>query len=387
MVTKTEHPFLYEIKTKKISDISSFEDSRLKKAGVFLPECEFSYREKLSEAGWEPRNLYVSDFIEGEQETITTNEISKIAVKRRDHVFNAAVYVMNTLYGEDCAGAKFKKDYSSNSGYEGFRLFRREIKVLCRYSSIKESDLIKKFKKPEKSPGDRIVMSKQSGKDIVNVSSQETMSSTQLAELLGKQKKHIHEKIKKMFPDKIDGRIIRPSFDSRGYVVEYHLPELESKMFVAKEDINYLEKITRFWIDRGKTPQLPNFNDPVIAARAWADQKEARQIAEKTVKEQAQKVAALDRIAMADGAMNITVAAKHLQIQPRKDLFPYLSQHSWIYRRAGSKNWTAYQEKIKQGLLKHKITTQIVDGDERIHQQILVTPKGLAKLSEAFSDA
>ncbi len=73
-----------------------------------------------------------------------------------------------------------------------------------------------------------------------------------LAELLDKQKKHVNESIRKMFSDKIDGQIIRPSLDSRGYVVDYHLPELESKMFVAKHDINYLQKITEFWISKGK---------------------------------------------------------------------------------------------------------------------------------------
>ena len=82
----------------------------------------------------------------------------------------------------------------------------------------------------------------------------ETMTSTQLAEMLGYEKKEINRKIKEMFRDKIDGGKIPPSLDSRGYVTEYHLPELESKMFVAKYDINYLETITQFWIDRNKTP-------------------------------------------------------------------------------------------------------------------------------------
>ena len=90
-----------------------------------------------------------------------------------------------------------------------------------------------------------------------NPATVKTMTSTQLAEMLGKQKKHIHEKIKKMFSEKIDGQIIRPSLDSRGYVAEYHLPELESKMFVAQEDINYLEKITQFWIDQNSKALSP----------------------------------------------------------------------------------------------------------------------------------
>jgi phage antirepressor YoqD-like protein len=158
-------------------------------------------------------------------------------------------------------------------------------------------------------------------------------------------------------------------------------------MFVAKKDISYLEKITRFWIDRGNHAQLPNFNDPVIAARAWADQKEARQIAEETVNAQAPKVAALDRIATADGSMNITAAAKHLQLRP-KDLFGWLSANKWIYRRNGNKSYLAYQNRIHQGVMEHKITSYINgDGIEQIHEQARVTPKGIVKLAETFETA
>lgn len=214
--------------------------------------------------------------------------------------------------------------------------------------------------------------------------STETMSSTQLASLLHKEKKEVNRDIKKMFQGKIDGGIITPSLDSRGYVTDFYLPELESKMFVAKKDINYLEKITRFWIDRNNLAQLPNFNDPVIAARAWADQKEARQIAEETVRAQAPKAAALDCLSTADGSMNLTASAKHLQVGPKK-LIQYLSCKKWIYKRAGGKNWLGYQRRVRQGLLEHKVSIFLIaDGTERVSEQVRVTPKGLAKLSEIF---
>lgn len=88
--------------------------------------------------------------------------------------------------------------------------------------------------------------------DLIVAEKQETMTSSQLAELLGKEKKEINRNIKAMFGDEIDGGRIPPSLDSRGYVIDYHLPELESKMFVAKHDISYLKKITQFWIDNKK---------------------------------------------------------------------------------------------------------------------------------------
>lgn len=60
---------------------------------------------------------------------------------------------------------------------------------------------------------------------------------------------------------------------------------------------------------------------------------------ESKVGELAPKAEALDRIADAEGTMNPTVAAKNLQVQP-KQLFDWMRQHGWIYRRPGSSRVT-----------------------------------------------
>ena len=68
------------------------------------------------------------------------------------------------------------------------------------------------------------------------------------------------------------------------------------------------------------------------------------------------KANALDRLVDADGAMNLTNSAKHLQMRPC-DLTKALSLNKWIYRRVGGKSWVAYQDKLQQGLLIHKVAT------------------------------
>lgn len=96
----------------------------------------------------------------------------------------------------------------------------------------------------------------------------------------------------------------------------------------------------------------------------------------------APKVEALERISVADGSMCITDAAKTLQIQP-KELFGWLSTNQWIYRRPGSAEWTAYQDKLQRGVLEHKINTvHRGDGSEKITTRVLVTSKGLAALAQ-----
>ncbi len=78
----------------------------------------------------------------------------------------------------------------------------------------------------------------------------ETMTSSQFAEMTGREKKSINRKIRELFAAEIDGNIIAPSLDTRGYVDEYLLPETESIMLAAKLDNTYLRKIADFWKNR-----------------------------------------------------------------------------------------------------------------------------------------
>lgn len=115
----------------------------------------------------------------------------------------------------------------------------------------------------------------------------------------------------------------------------------------------------------------------------------AMKVAEATVERQkaqiaamAPKVEALDRIATADGSLNLTEAAKALQMRP-KDLFDYLQRHGWIYRRAGGQAFLGYQSKTTAGLLEHKITTILkADGSEKVTEQVRVTARGLSRLAQ-----
>jgi len=87
------------------------------------------------------------------------------------------------------------------------------------------------------------------------------------------------------------------------------------------------------------------------------------------------------RYGYADGLTCMTNAAKDLQVQPQA-LIRFMSKSRWIYKRAGSKTWTAYQDKIQQGLMSHKSTTVTTsDGREKTVDQALLTAKGIAKLS------
>lgn len=126
-------------------------------------------------------------------------------------------------------------------------------------------------------------------------------------------------------------------------------------------------------------------SDPAVV-RGWLLTYTERVISlEHQVKEMQPDVIAFHRIAKSEGGSCITDVAKDLQIRP-KNLFNYLSANSWIYRRAGGKGWLAYQNKIQQGVLEHKVTTvSRSDGTEKIVERVLVTPKGLTALSKLLN--
>jgi anti-repressor protein len=97
----------------------------------------------------------------------------------------------------------------------------------------------------------------------------------------------------------------------------------------------------------------------------------------------APKAAALDLIADKSGAENISTTAKGLRIRPG-ELFTFLNNKGWVYRAHDGAPWRAYQAKIDAGYLVVRETPDKTR-DDRTFMQVLVTPKGRAKLAEMLT--
>lgn len=124
-----------------------------------------------------------------------------------------------------------------------------------------------------------------------------------------------------------------------------------------------------------------DLNDPAALRNLLLTYSEKAEVLEKRVQELLPSQEALQRISEADGSLCITDAAKALQMRP-KDLFDWLRQNGWIYRRPGAAHDLGYQSKTATGLLEHKVTTVLrADGSEKVTEQVRVTPKGLTKLA------
>lgn len=175
------------------------------------------------------------------------------------------------------------------------------------------------------------------------------------------------------------GRVI-----NGGKAKEFYLNRKQAIFITAKSETKEATEITIEIIERFEAYERGEINQFQIpqsyseALRLAADQAE-------TIKVLQPKADGYDLIATSDGSMCITDTAKHLQMKP-KALFDYLKMNGWIYRRAGGKNWIAYQDKLQQGVLEHKVSQMFTnDGESKIREQVLVTPKGIARLAQIFS--
>lgn len=150
------------------------------------------------------------------------------------------------------------------------------------------------------------------------------------------------------------------------------------------EAFNALEAECRRIANSGPSVDL---NDPAALRGLLLTYSEKAEVLERRVQELLPSQEALQRISEADGSLCVTDAAKALQMRP-KDLFAWLRQNGWIYRRPGTSHDLGYQSKTAAGLLEHKITTVLrADGSEKVTEQVRVTPKGLTKLATFIKPA
>jgi phage regulator Rha-like protein len=113
-----------------------------------------------------------------------------------------------------------------------------------------------------------------------------TMSSTEIAELTGKEKTNIHRDIKAQLlvglyglkddsylnDNKIQGITI--VIDNRDYWSEVLLDKYHTDILISGYEVKYRAAIVKRWheLEQRNHIVMPNFSDPAAAAIAWAEQ-------------------------------------------------------------------------------------------------------------------
>lgn len=221
----------------------------------------------------------------------------------------------------------------------------------------------------------------------------QTMSSREIADLTGKRHDHVMRDIRDMLTQ-LHGQGGVPKFgdtcrnDQNGqeYPI-FNLPKRETLILVSGYNLEMRARIIDRWqeLEAAHQPDpMRLLNDPAAMRGILLDYTEKVIALQGEVEEMRPQVEALERIAVSDGSMCITDAAKTLQVQP-KALFQFLDSHRWIYTRQGDNTRIAYQPKLQTGLLEHKTTVVTrSDGSEKTTTQVRVTAKGLARLAREF---
>ncbi|MCW4596773.1 phage antirepressor KilAC domain-containing protein [Pasteurella multocida subsp. multocida] len=227
-----------------------------------------------------------------------------------------------------------------------------------------------------------------------------TMSSREIAELVGKR----HGNVKRTIETLIKNGVIRNTqiefsekINNLGlpqkiseYVFSGEQGKRDSIIVVAQLCPEFTARLVDRWQElenqiRQPLDPMQMLNDPRTLRGLLDNYTEKVLVLEHKVEEMKPTVAAFDRIATrAEGSMCITDSAKHLGVKP-KFLFDFLSSQKWIYKRPGNSNWIAYQDKLQQLLLEHKIHVAMRDdGTEKVCERVLITAKGLTKLAKIF---
>ena len=212
-----------------------------------------------------------------------------------------------------------------------------------------------------------------------------TMSSREIADIAQARHNDVIATIVRLF----DKGLLRSSRKTRqeatgGRPIEvFDLIERDVYLVISGYNDEVRARIIDRWqeLESRKPDPMEVLSNPALLRQALLGYSEQVIALQKQNTEMTPKAEALDRISTANGSLCITDAAKSLQVQPKK-LFQLMNQKGWIYRRTGKASWIAHQEKIKQLLLEHKITTvERDDGTEKITEQVRVTPKGMTRLA------
>lgn len=108
---------------------------------------------------------------------------------------------------------------------------------------------------------------------------------------------------------------------------------------------------------------LPDFNNPVIAARAWADAMEKKQLAESQVKELAPKAEFYDTVADSESLMSMADTCKILDMGiGRNKLFALLREKGIL-----QKDNMPYQRFVDAGYFK------VIEGKYEVNENVVVT--------------
>nr|WP_287838013.1 phage antirepressor KilAC domain-containing protein [Halomonas sp.] len=160
----------------------------------------------------------------------------------------------------------------------------------------------------------------------------------------------------------------------------YHVNKRDSYVVVAQLSPEFTARLVDRWQELEAGNALPDFSNPVIAARAWADAKESEQKALAQLEASKPAVEFVDRYVSADsGNKGFRQVAKLLKANER-ELRAFLADHKIMYRLGGE--WMPYQQHIDAG--RFVVKTGVAENDHAFNTAKF-TPKGINWLASLWN--
>lgn len=213
------------------------------------------------------------------------------------------------------------------------------------------------------------------------------MTSRQIAELTGKRHDHVMRDIKNML-EVLEKDV--PSFggiylDSYGREKPcYELDEEHTLCLTSGYSVTQRMAIIREWKalkEQTAVVALPNFNNPVEAARAWANEVEAKQEAQLLLEQAKPSVEFVDNYVEASELLGFRQVSKLTGVK-EPALRKFLVDSRIMYKLNG--DWTAYQEHINSGMFETKVG---VTTGRRSYVNCKFTTQGLTWITRKLQDA
>jgi phage antirepressor YoqD-like protein len=224
--------------------------------------------------------------------------------------------------------------------------------------------------------------------DLIRTNQAPTMTSREMADLVEKR----HDSVKRTIEAlAARGAIGAPHsveyLDSLNRPAhEYKVGKRDSYVIVAQLSPEFTARLVDRWqeLEAGALAALPNFSDPVAAARAWADAKEREQVALVQIEQQQAQIEQarpavefVDRFVEAKSSKCLSDVAKLLGWKPQA-FIAKLNADTVIFKRGG--NWLPFQAHIDAG----RFSVKAGEASGHAFQQTRVEPAGIAWLASRY---
>lgn len=215
---------------------------------------------------------------------------------------------------------------------------------------------------------------------LIAMNAEVTMSSREISELIGKEHKHVMRDLRVLsdqLGDMFEGSVQLWTHPQNGQEYQEYVIKRDTciTLLTGYDAVSRMKVIKRWQELEAKSAALPNFNDPVAAARAWADAVELRIEAEKRLSEVAPKVEFVERYMSAPETFGFRQVAKKLHMK-ENELRDFLLDNRVMYYLSG--RLTAYANHVDAGRFEQ---VSGVAGNDHAYTQSKFTTKGVEWLA------